>query len=304
MKIIQKITVKDLEEPMRLNTFCETYVSFFESRKSVKKTIKSGNVWLNGQASEGGTWLKNGDDIWIIDPENKRPKTYELKISIIYEDDDLAVVYKPAGLIVSGNQFKTLANALIFNLKPSPLTNALPWPLPVHRLDSQTSGLVIVAKTKTARIALGQMFEEHAIQKTYHAIVMGRLSSVSKARGVFDGQVDQKKALTRFEVLSETRSLKNDWLTYIKLMPKTGRTHQLRIHLSNEGTPILGDRLYSQATIKHKGLFLAATGLNFQHPIHHQNLSISIQIPPKFETRLRSEARRWQKINGSNTDSP
>jgi RluA family pseudouridine synthase len=296
LKVIQKIAITDLGEQIRLNTYCEQHVSFFESRKSVKKAIKNGSVWLNGHEANGGVWLKEGDEIWIIDLEKTPPKSYELKVPVIYEDDYLAVVNKPAGIIVSGNQFKTLANTLIFNLHPSPISNALPWPLPVHRRDAQTSGLVIVAKTKTARIVLGDMFEQNKVKKTYHAIAMGRLNETTKLKGLFNSQVDSKDALTHFEILSETRSLKNEWLTFIRLKPQSGRTHQLRIHLATEGTPILGDLLYSASTVKHKGLFLTASELNFNHPINGKPLTVSVPIPRKFEKRLQSEESRWQRL--------
>ena len=297
MKIIQSITISELKKPLRLNTYCETNVDYFESRKSVKKAISKGAVLLNDQVQHGGTWLKQGDIITILDLEDTPPKTYNLHIDVIYEDDHIAIVNKPPGLKVSGNQFKTLVNALSFNLKSSGQFNALPWPLPVHRLDSQTSGLMIIAKTKTSRIKLGDMFESHLIHKTYHAIAMGRLKEQVKKVSYFDKPINDKPSKSKFQVISETRSLKNEWLTFIKLNPETGRTHQLRIHLANAGTPILGDQLYSESTIRQKGLFLSATELSFKHPISEKPLHFSIQCPTKFEKRLLSEQRRWDKYH-------
>ncbi len=297
MKIIQTITIPELQSAIRLNIYCENEVGYFESRKSVKKAISRGEVLLNHQLVNGGTWLKKGDIISIIDLENKPPKSYNISIPVVYEDDYLAILNKPPGLTVSGNQFKTLYNTLSYNLKPSKQNNALAWPLPVHRLDNQTSGLIMIAKTKISRIELGRMFEKNLIKKTYFAIAMGRFEKKTKLKGLFDDDIKGKSALTHFKIISESRSLKNDWLTLVKLFPKTGRTHQLRIHLSKNGTPIFGDKLYSKSTIRQKGLFLSATELYFIHPITKEQLTISISIPQKFKKRLSIEDRRWQKYN-------
>lgn len=295
MKIIQTVIVGALPEAIRLNTYCENFIDFFESRKSVKKAIAKGAVLLNNKVIHGGTWLREDDVISIIELDNKPPKCYERDIPVVFEDDYLAILNKPAGLTVSGNQFDTLFNALSYNLEPSHQSNALPWPLPVHRLDNQTSGLIIIAKTKTARIALGNMFEVKAIEKTYQAIASGQFTDQIKSKGFFNQSIENKEALTNFKILSESRSLKNDWLTLIELYPQTGRTHQLRIHLADNGCPILGDKIYNETTIKHKGLFLCAHHLKFVHPITNKPVDISIKIPEKFNKRLRSEESRWQR---------
>ncbi|MFK8046713.1 MAG: pseudouridine synthase [Crocinitomicaceae bacterium] len=303
MKILHEIVIEKSISDIRLHEYCEQFIDFFESRKSVKKAIKKSCVLLNNTALKGGAWVKKGDKITIIDLENTPPKTYELGYPIVFEDDYLAIINKPAGLIVSGNQFKTLANSLMYNLQPSKQPNALAWPLPVHRIDSQTSGLIIAAKTKTARIALGNMFEHKTIEKVYKAIVMGKVDKARIEVGNFSDSIDEKAAYTEFKVLSESRSLKNDWLSLLELKPKTGRTHQLRIHLSQNGTPILGDKLYSTSTIKHKGLFLCACQLRFIHPITKKIIKVSINLPRKFEKRLKSEQKRWDNyklVNGTN----
>ncbi|MFK8038415.1 MAG: pseudouridine synthase [Crocinitomicaceae bacterium] len=297
MRIIKTIVVLELLEPTRLNTYCEKFVDFFESRKSVKKMISKGAVNVNNCIVPGGSWLTVGDKITILDLENTPPKAYHLEMPIIFEDNHLAIINKPAGLIVSGNQFKTLANTLSYNLKQSTETNRLPWPQPTHRIDNQTSGLVICAKTKSARISLGNQFENKEIEKTYYALCSGKLNSELKEMGYFDESINHKSAYTKFRIISESRSLKNDWLTLIKMSPKTGRTHQLRIHLSSSKIPILGDKLYAKNTIKHKGLFLAAVGLKFYHPITNECLEFSIPLPDKFKRRIENENRRWLKYN-------
>ena len=293
MQVIEKIKIlQSFKEPIRLNTYCEQYISYFQSRKSVKKAIKKGGVLLNKRMVHGGTWLKVSDEIWIVAPELTPPKSYHLVIPVIFEDPFLAIVNKPAGLTVSGNQFKTLANTLTHNLKPSNENLALPWPLPTHRLDNQTSGLVIIAKTKLARIKIGQLFEQRLIDKTYHALVMGKLCS---KQGLFDTDIERKNAMTSYHVIEEVNSLKNDYLSLVELKPRTGRTHQLRIHLAKNNTPILGDKLYSESTIQQKGLFLCANKVVFKHPITEKKLKIEIPLPYKFATRMNNEQRRWNK---------
>lgn len=246
---------------------------------------------LNGEITEGGRWLKNGDVITHVKIEIHPPKSYHLKLNIIFEDEYLAVIEKPAGISVSGNQFKTIQNALLFTIKPSNNSDALPWPLPVHRLDNQTSGLLIIAKTKTTRVKLGQAFEQKKIQKTYNAIVIGK----TKDQGVIESMIDDKKSISHYRKIVEYPSLKNEILTLLELNPLTGRTHQLRIHCAEMGHPILGDKLYGTPglILKFKGLFLAALRLEFNHPITHEKLDFGLRIPSKFLNRLENEARRY-----------
>lgn len=212
---------------------------------------------------------------------------------MLYEDDQLAIVNKPAGLPTSGNQFRTLENALIDQLKPSGAEDAMGWPKPVHRLDAPTSGLVIFAKTLSARIALGSMLEKKKIRKTYQAIVMGR----PPASGSLDSPVNGQQAYTDFRLLKTVPSLKSGSLSLLELEPHTGRTHQLRIQLSDAGFPILGDPLYGSpgAILKGKGLFLCAVALRLEHPGSKAPLEVSIPAPKKFESRLQGEQARWER---------
>ena len=296
MRTIQTIKVPELKTPVRLNVYCESSIDFFKSRKSVKKALKKGEVHLNGKTVHGGTWLKTGDVIEILDLEETPPKPYHLELEVVFEDEDIAIVIKPAGLTVSGNQFKTLFNALPFNLQESKAKDKLSWPLPVHRLDNQTSGLVVIAKSKTARVYLGRLFEKKKIKKAYHALVMGKPYGRS---GEIDSQIGGKRAITNFENIQTVPSLKNQYISLIKLFPKTGRTHQLRIHMAGIGTPILGDKLYADKTIKHKGLFLTASELKFKHPVTKKEIHVEVEIPYKFYKRLDNENRRWEKYHST-----
>lgn len=261
------------------------------SRKGVKKAIKRGELRLNGEVIQGGAWLEPGDTITWVDPENKPPKAYPLKLTVVFEDDFIAVIEKPAGISVSGNHFKTIYNALGDNLKPSSELDALPWPLPTHRLDNQTRGLLIIAKTPKARIQIGKDFEEKKIKKSYHALVVGKPHKEGEVNMPIAGKV----ANSSYNLIEFTPACKGDYLSLLQLFPHTGRTHQLRIHCAALGTPILGDALYgSEGTIlKNKGLFLAATGLVFRHPATKEIISFKLEIPEKFKSRIAYEKRRF-----------
>ncbi len=202
------------------------------------------------------------------------------------------MIYKPAGINVSGNQFRTLQNALPHNLRPSTKLDVLDRPLPVHRLDNQTSGLLVVAKTKLARINLGKAFEDKSISKVYHAVVIGKV----EGSGKIEFPIENKECKTLYRTIDVVPSLKNKYLSLLELEPKTGRTHQLRIHCSTLKHPILGDKVYGDEgmVLKSKGLFLCATRLQFNHPTSNELLKFSIPTPHKFLKRLENENRRFK----------
>jgi len=243
--------------------------------------------------ADTGKWVQAGQVIQLMEPERKPVKVFELHLPILFEDEYMAVIDKPAGIVVSGNQYRTIQNALPYNLSISKVEDALPCPMPAHRLDHATSGLLLIAKTRKARVVLGTQFEDKQIKKKYQAIVIGQ----TPVSGAIDFPIDGKITHTRFEKNQIVRSLKNDYLTLLDLYPTTGRTHRLRIHLANSGWPILGDKLYGQEgmILKNKGLFLTAVGLSFPHPITEDLISITKDAPAKFGLLLDREQRRWDK---------
>ena len=163
MKLIAKHKVAADIEDQRIYDYCLGIFKQLPSRKSVKKAIDRGEIRLNGAPTSTGFWLKGGETIELFDLELTPPKPYALELEVIYEDEHIAAVNKPAGLLTSGNAYKTVINALQGNLKVSELSNTLPWPIPVHRLDKATSGILLIAKTKSARIELGRQFEAKEI---------------------------------------------------------------------------------------------------------------------------------------------
>jgi len=262
------------------------------SRKGVKKAFKKGRIYLNGFVVEGSRYARVGDMISLIRllPE----RVYQRNLQIVFEDDYLAVVIKPAGLSVSGNTFQTIARALPYNLLPGGSIDALDNPIPVHRLDAQTSGLLVLAKSSVAATILGRLFESRQIYKTYMALVVG----TPPDRGEFHADVEERNASTTYEKVSSVRSLQNGTLSLLRLTPRTGRTHQLRIHLALAGHPILGDSLFGKkgSVLTGKGLFLYAVGLMFAHPVFpEREIKLEIPLPRKFTSRMEKEERRWRK---------
>lgn len=299
IKIKDTYIVGQIESECRFSSYCETHISIIPSKKGVKKAISKGELRLNGEKVEGGRWLKNGDIITFVDLERTPPKEYHLTLNIVFEDEHLAVIFKPAGINVSGNQFKTIQNALLYNLTPSKENDALDWPLPVHRLDNQTSGLLLIAKTKLARVKLGQAFEHKTVLKKYQAVVIGK----TKDSGEINTDIDDKSSQSFYKLVESVASLKNDFLSLIELEPKTGRTHQLRIHCASISHPILGDKLYGDEgmILKNKGLFLCATTISFKHPFTQKELTFSVPTPHKFLKRLENEKRRFLNFNKTQT---
>jgi 23S rRNA pseudouridine1911/1915/1917 synthase len=282
---------------VRLSDYARTAFPQFPSRKGMAKAIKRGELWINGTPAQSGDWIQTGQILTLVDLQQRPPKTYPLPLEVIYEDESLAVINKPPGIEVSGNKFKTVENALTGSLTPSSLTDALPWPRPVHRLDYSTSGLLLVAKTASAQVALGQQFENRTLHKHYCALVMGKLTEPGK----MDTEIDGLPAISNYTPIETVPSLRSGHITLVNLSPVTGRTHQLRIHMAALGHPIVGDQKYGEAgnTLKGKGLFLAAVELQFLHPTSQQETTAKIIPPLKFSSLLQREKSRWEKFNAS-----
>lgn len=273
----------------------QEFLSGSVSRNYVKNLIKHGNITINDKPAATAIFVEPGMKIELWEPDRKPVKIYKLKFPVIYEDDHLAVINKPAGIVVSGNRFRTIENALLNNINLSTQSDALRLPRPVHRLDALTSGLLLVAKTRSIRQTLGEMLEARKIKKTYQAIVIGKVTKNLKITTQINGQ----SAETELSLLKNIPSLKCDWLSLVELNPLTGRTHQLRLHLAGIGHPVLGDKLYGKEGFiyKGKGLFLCATELGFLHPASGEMLKLKINLPNKFNIHLKREAERWNKYN-------
>ncbi len=296
MNILKEHSVPEGIKPSRLSDYATVaFQAIIPSRKGIKKAIKKGAILVDGQVGQTGTWLYGGEKLCFVEVDLPSGKVLDLDLKAVYEDEFLAVINKPGGIPVSGNQFWTIQNALLNNLTASEQIDGLRLPRPVHRLDAPTCGLLVIAKTAKAQRDLHRQFEEKTIQKKYQALVIGRLEQ----KGIIEKKIEDKPARTLFFPLKNARSIRNKFITLIELQPVTGRTHQLRIHMSGLGFPILGDKQYGQKGMikRGKGLFLCATQLVLQHPVFEQSIDISIVPPPKFELTLQREQRMWERLN-------
>ena len=293
--IRERVTVPGAQVPDRLDRLAFQMFETLPSRKSAFKAIKREEILVNGQSAIPNMLVQANDDLVLLHSFRPTPSPFRFPLQVLWEDDWLAVIHKPAGIAVNGNLHRTIENALGENLLKSNARDALGWPKPVHRLDVPTNGLLLVAKTAGASVELGRQFQRRQIEKRYYALVTGRL----EGKETLIDKINGKLAHTLYRGLEYCRSLRNGWITSVEMTPLTGRTHQLRIQLANIGHPIVGDTLYGEKdrVFKGKGLFLCACHLGFHHPISRKFITFNVDIPHKFSAYIQREARRWKKYN-------
>ncbi len=288
--VLDRYVVPEGAAPMRLDQLASSVFEGFPTRGSARKAAKRGELAVDGVPAEPARFVRPGAEVTWLEPEVDHVPVMRLAVPVVFEDPHLAVLLKPGGLPTSGPLPRTLERALPHNLQPTGEPDALRRPRPVHRLDAPTSGLVVVAKTRTAHARLGWAFQERRVQKRYGAVVSGRL----EGEGTFDAPLDERPAVTRYRALAHGHSLHVEWLTRLDLWPETGRTHQLRRHLSAAGHLILGDVAYG-CTLRSKGLFLFAAALALEHPVTGEPLTFEATEPRKFRTLWAREQRRWER---------
>ena len=226
MQLTETHVAISLEKPIRLQEYAVGIFKTIPTKSGIKKAIKKQLVFVNNKLASTAQFINGGEtiELFSVEAENEF-KRLNLDLEVIFEDDFLAIIFKPAGILVSGNSFCTIDNALAQNLTKSNQNDAI-RPRPVHRLDYPTSGLLLIGKTTSSITSLNKLFENKEIQKTYHAITIGKMEQ----KGTIDFLIDEKKAFTEFEVLESEKSERFDFLNLVKLIPKTGRKHQLRKH--------------------------------------------------------------------------
>lgn len=235
---------------------------------------------MNEKVATTATFITGGETITLCKSDIQKPsKTFNCNLEVLYEDDCIAAIHKPAGLLVSGNTFKTVTNALPSNLTKSNQVDVT-QPQPAHRLDYPTTGVLLIGKTSASIIALNQLFKNKAVEKTYFAITIGEM----KKEGSIENQIDDKPAISHYTVLKSVISERFRFLNLVMLSPKTGRRHQLRKHLLGIGNPILGDTMYNEPNLilKGKGLYLHAFSVLFAHPTTNETLTITSDLPENF----------------------
>lgn len=268
------------------------------SRSLAQEQIKAGKVLVNGQQKKAKYTVAAGDVVSFELPENQVLDIVaeDITLDIVYQDRDVAVVNKPQGMVVhpsAGHTSGTLVNALMYHVKDLSAINGQIRPGIVHRIDKDTSGLLMIAKNDQAHLALAEELKSQKALRKYLALVHGNLPN---DRGIIEAPIgrsekDRKKqavtakgkpAVTRFQVLERfgTYSL-------VELTLETGRTHQIRVHMAYIGHPIAGDPLYGpRKTLVGKGQFLHARSLGFTHPRSKELMTFTAPLPAIFEKTL------------------
>lgn len=291
------LTVQTEDAGKRLDIFL---MDFFTgenlglSRTALKGLVDSGNVSLAGAPARKAHQKVRAGEVYRIIIEEKKAASVcaeDIAFDVVYEDDDLAVINKPYGLVVHpapGNREHTLVNALMHRFKSLSDINPERAGI-VHRLDKETSGLLVIAKNNVSHLALAKQFAEHSIKRRYVALVKGMMEfeenvielpiardpNRREAMAVNYGK-NSRYARTRYRSLKRTKEY-----SFVELEPFTGRTHQLRVHLSYIGHPILGDRKYGRNN-EFSRLALHARVLGFDHPVSGKFLEFSCAIPLEF----------------------
>ena len=267
------------------------------SRSQIQKLIKSGDITVNGSETRANYKVKTDDTIEILinEAETSALTPENIPINIIYEDDDIAVIIKQPGLVVHpgpGNYGSTLVNGLLYHIKKLSISDDPLRPGIVHRLDRDTSGLMVIAKSDTAYTSLVEQFSARTVEKHYCAIVIGKpvkdhalinrpIARHKKYRQKMTIDESGREAITEYTV-SRIWHTDIGVFTMLNIILHTGRTHQIRVHLSAMGNPIIGDQIYSKKWEKYKApyLLLASTCLRFKHPSSGAELSFSAELPP------------------------
>lgn len=298
----KKFTYRILPEHAnkRLDLFLTGQKELGQTRSQLRRLIDEGLVKVNGQQGKASQKLKENDAVAleIPPPVDLDAKPENIPLDIVFEDRDIIVVNKPRGLVVhpaAGNQTGTLVNALLHHVPDLAGIGGVARPGIVHRLDKDTSGLIVVAKNDLAHQSLTKQFKDKTIYKQYLALVYGVVKSDSgvidkpigrhprfrQKMAVFDdySSSHSREAVTEFKVLERFKGF-----SLLECVIKTGRTHQIRVHLASINHPVVGDPLYGPSRQKFNvgGQLLHAASLSFDHPRTGKRLDFSVGMPAEM----------------------
>lgn len=280
---------------------------FSVTRSFAQNLIDDGHVLVNFEVKSKNYRIRQGDCVEanIPEPTELSAEAEDIELDVVYEDDDIIVVNKPSGMVVHpapGNENKTLVNALLYHCRGTLSgINGVIRPGIVHRIDKDTSGLLVVAKNDEAHVFLSSLLKEHGIKRVYHAVVTGHLK---ENEGTIDAPIARhptnrkkmavvaggREAITHYKTIEEFSGF-----TYAKMELETGRTHQIRVHMSHIGHPIMGDTVYGGGKTPfekaHKSLIdgqmLHAKELSFPHPRTKEIVRFECPLPENFEKILK-----------------
>ena len=299
---VRIVDIRESEEGKRLDAVLAGRLEGM-TRSHVQKLIEEGHVCSDHQQKAVKNYRVKKDDrfrVTIPSPELLEVSPEEIPLEIVYEDEDLLVVNKPQGMVVHpapGNETGTLVNALMFHCRGQLSSiNGVIRPGIVHRIDKDTSGLLVVAKNDRAHAGLAEQFEVHSIQRIYCAVVY---HNIRQDHGTVEGNIGRhpkdrkkmavvpsdrgKRAVTHYRVMGRTGRF-----TAVECRLETGRTHQIRVHMAHIGHPLLGDPLYgpSRNPFGFRGQILHARDLGFLHPVSGQPLFFTSPLPEHFQKAL------------------
>lgn len=300
-------TVTEAEAGTRLDALVAAVSEL--SRSAAARLVESGEITVGGRPCDKKYKTRTGDIVEITIPEAEEYEAVaeDIPLDIVYEDDDIIVINKPSGMVVHpapGNYNGTLVNALLYHCRGSLSgIGGVMRPGIVHRIDKDTSGLLVVAKNDAAHNVLSAELAHHGIEREYHAIVKGGFSNGGGTVDLPIGRhpVDRKKmavllrdetakeAVTHYEVIERYSGM-----TYLRLRLETGRTHQIRVHMSHLGHPLLGDEVYGKGKNSFEkqhaplldGQMLHAKRLSFNHPRTGERMVLECELPSNFKAVL------------------